>query len=404
MPTKTMMIKWVRLIAMFGFLAYLASFFFLNPTGQKTLFYLLVASPALILFFDLRYLLQKENRIPVLSVLIFLTYFALSSLWSNEGRLANGLKLALCITCLMIAVHSTMSIRNNSETRICSFILAAGSCAACLYFLLFMGKILDATEYMPVVSIRYSLYTLGGFGDSNPINTAIYFGLVVLAVWWSFPQNRPLMKLGLLFLALISMMIMFLSQSRGPILSLAITLTLVSVLRRSKDELLLWGAILTSCAIIILSLNLLPLILARTDSPNDRVEIWLSAVEQIKNNLFFGHGLGHSGGIQLMGTSDLAAASHAHFSILEIFRIGGIIGGFLFLAMLLSITARSLVKSRGCSFFIFWLIFGLLCLSTNGRLLFIRPSVEWFAFWIPMFFVLFQPNGDRPDVSPYSLE
>jgi O-antigen ligase len=239
---------------------------------------------------------------------------------------------------------------------------------------------------------------LSGYGDGNPINTAMYFGLVTLAVWWSFPQNRPWVKLGLLFLAIISMMIMFLSQSRGPLLSLTITLTLVSALRRSKDDLLLWGVVLISYAVVIPGFDLLPLILDRADSPNYRIEIWLNAIEQIETRLFFGQGLGSSADIPIADPLGLITVTHAHSSIFETFRIGGLVGGFLFFAMLLSIITRSLAKNGGGRFFIFWLIFGLLCLSTNGRLLFIRPSVEWFAFWIPLFFVLFQPGRNQPCV------
>ncbi|MFT3961727.1 O-antigen ligase family protein [Propionivibrio sp.] len=385
--------RWARPIVAFGLLAYLASFFFLAPTPQKTLFYLLIAAPSIILLSDLRQLLlQKRYRTPTLFVLCFIAYFALSSLWSSEGTLGNGLKLAFCILCLLVAVHSTMNMCGESGTWIRYFILAVGSCATCLYAFLFIEKMFLATEYAIEASRRYSLSILSGWGDSNPINTAMYFGLLPLTAWWSFPQSRPQIKIGLLILTTISVAIMFLSQSRGPILSLAVTLLLISIFRWSKDDLILWGVLLSSGLMAILIFNLAPLIVDRAYSPNYRTEIWMNAIQLIKDNLFFGQGLGDSAGIPLpTDTQNRVTVTHSHSSILDTFRVGGLVGGVLFLAMLLSITCRPLAKNEERPFFVFWLIFGLLCLSTNGRALLIRPSIEWFAFWLPLFFVLFSP-------------
>ena len=392
MLDKTAMMMWVRRIAAYGLLAYLASFFFLGPTSQKTLFYLVVAAPSIILFADFRRLLQEEQRISVLVALIFLAYFSSSALWSVDGRVANGLKLALCIICLMLAVHSTMSMRNDSGTLVRHFILIVGACAVCAYLFMIAGKTLGASGYSAMVSERLSLRALSGWGDNNPINSAMYIGLVPLAAWWSFDKSRPLAKIGLLFLIASGMAIMFLTKSRGPLLSLTVTLFLISALRRNKDDLILWGVIVSSSIAAVLSFDLIPLIVDRATSPNYRLGIWMNAIELIKQNLFFGQGLGDSADIALsIDNSDVVIVSHSHSSILETFRVGGIVGGLLFLAMLVSITCRLPEKNSERCFFVFWLVFGLLCLSTNGRIPLIRPSIEWFAFWVPLFFVVFCP-------------
>ncbi len=400
-PSKEGWIKGVRQVVAFGLLAYLGSFFFLSTSQQKTLFYLLVAAPSFFLLYDFRQLF-RENKTPLSIFLVFVAYFALSSLWSDEGHLLNGLKLALCVISLMLAVHSTMSIRADSGTQIRYFILIVGSCAACLYCFMIASNVVVTAELSTIWPYRYSLRTMGGWGDSNPINTAIYFGPVTLAAWWAFPQRSLLAKFGLLLLIGASMALIFLTQSRGPLLSLVFVLSLISAIRRQRDDLILWSIALTTGVAAVLYFNLAPLIIDRANSPNYRSGIWLNAIEQVKNNLFFGQGLGDSADIPIsLENGDILIVSHSHSSIIETFRVGGLFGGFLFLAMVLSITCQSFMKKdRECNFFVLWLIFGLLCLATNGRLPLIRPSIEWFAFWIPLFFVFFMPARAYADTRP----
>lgn len=393
---EALWLRWTRQIVAFGLLIYLASFFFLAPSQQKTFFYLLVAAPGLALFCDFR-LLLRYYKIPVSCVLAFLVYFCFSSLWSVDGQLVDGLKLALCIASLMLAVHSTMSVRNNSGAEMRYFILAVGYCAAFFYVFIVIFEMLDAAGYSAMLSGRLSLSILSGWGDGNPINTAIYFGLVVLVAWWEFPNGCLLNKVGLLFLIIVSSVIIVFTQSRGPFLALALTLVLMSALRRSRDDLFLWGGVLLAGVAAIANFNLLQLILERSAAPNYRVEIWLYAIELIKTNLIFGQGLGDAANIPISlggggGGGDVVIFSHAHSSIIDTLRVGGLVGWGLFLVMVLTIACRCFRISGGGCFYIFWLGYGLLCLSTNGRLPFMRPSVEWFAFWMPLFFCLFQPD------------
>jgi len=376
-------------------LAYLASFF-LFPGFQKSFFYLLVALPSIALTVDLRQLFREEHRIPVAFVMIFSAYFALSSLWSNDGQLASGLKLALSVVLLLVAVHSTMSMRIDSGVHVRNFILIVGSFAVCFYFVMFVAKMLDTAEYSTMLSGRVSSGMLSALGDANPINTAIYFGLVTLTAWWDFPRHRSLTKFGLLFVIAASVAMMLLTKSRGPILSLTIVLVLISAFRRNKDDLILWGIVLIAGVVGVTYFNVAPTILDRAASPNYRLGIWLNAIKLIKNNLIFGQGLGDSANIPIsIVGGGIVTVSHSHSSILEPFRVGGLVGGFIFVAMILTIAFQPLRANRERLFFISWLAYGLLCLSSNGRLPFMRPSVEWFAFWIPLFFVLFNPAETR---------
>lgn len=385
-------LRHIRLLAAFGLLTYLASHFF--PGSSKTIFYLLVAIPSIVLAVDLRHLLQGTHRVSASVLLLFVTYFALSSLWSSEGQIVGGMKLALCVIALMLATHSTMSLRQDSPSLIRGFILMVGTIAVGLYCAAFIGKAVVAAGYTELLAPRYTLRMLIGSGDNNPINTAIYFGVIALAAWETFPQAHSWKRFGLLFLIVGCIALMFLTQSRGPFLSLAIVLFTFSILRRHRDDLVLWGAVAVAGLIAVAYFDLIPAITDRAVSPNYRGEIWRHSLALIKDNLYFGQGLGDSADIPIsVDNGDIAIVGHSHSSILETFRVGGITGGLLFLAMVLSIIRQSLKKGIECWFFVLWLAFGLLCLSTNGRLPFIRPSIEWFAFWIPLFFIAFAPTA-----------
>lgn len=390
-------VRRIRLLVALGLLSYLASHYFLG--SSKTFFYSLVAIPSVVLAMDLRHLLQGTQRTSVSMVLAFVTYFALSALWSADGQLVNGTKLALSVICLMLAVHSSMCLRPDSPSLIRRFILIVGSVAACLYCLAFIGKAAGAVGaagaagYADILSPRYTLRALTGSGDNNPINTAIYFGVITLAAWETFPQTHAWKKLGLLLLMGSCIALMFLTKSRGPFLSLAVVLFAASILRRHRDDLVIWGGVATAGLTALTYFDLIPVIMDRAASPNYRGEIWQHAIELIKDNLFFGQGLGESADIPIAaGSGGAVIVGHSHSSILETFRVGGLVGGTLFLALVFSITRQWLKKRTESWFFVLWLAFGLLCLSTNGRLPLIRPSIEWFAFWIPLFFIAFTPT------------
>jgi hypothetical protein len=95
--------------------------------------------------------------------------------------------------------------------------------------------------------------------------------------------------------------------------------------------------------------------------------------------------------------------THSHSSLFEAFRTGGLLGGVLLIAMTLLLVRHSLRHPAGY-FFLLWFIYGAICLSTNGRTLIVKPSVEWIAFWIPLFLVYFstrlglQPEGQSAKV------
>ena len=364
-----------------GFVVFLASSFFLASSRQKTVFYMLVAVPSLLLFVRFGSLLRANIR-PMLTVLAFLAYFSLSSLWSGEASesLEDALKFSLSILCLMFGVEAASS--RFSPDAMTRFIVWIGAAAACFYVVMILWK---GPGLAALLTGRNSFQSLSGWGVSNPISSAIYLGVSVLAAWWLLPNKSRYIQLGLALLIVVSMLLLFLTKSRGPILALFATLLLLSLCRRSREDILLLIAGGLAALTVMITTDIFSIIMQRATEPNYRMEIWVQALEQIRQNPAFGQGFGHNANIEIMAN---VSVTHAHASVLEIFRVGGLIGGGLFLSVLYFFSKDSVSNRRG-TFFLLWLIFGLLCLSTNGRIVLSRPSIEWFCFWMPLFLLYF---------------
>ncbi len=185
--------------------------------------------------------------------------------------------------------------------------------------------------------------------------------------------------------------VLFLTKSRGPILSTMVSICLISSLRKSRSDLTLITSLAGIAAISEIFSNAISTSINRFYEPNYRSAIWAESLTLIIANPVFGQGSGQLVSIPFLANGNELFVGHSHSSFLEAFRTGGLIGGLLFLWLIANGLRRSFTLSNDRGFFAVWLIYGLLCLSTNGRSVFIRPSIEWFCFWLPLLFCYFLP-------------
>lgn len=374
--------KYARGLVVAGFFVYLISIYFLDSSQHKTIFYLLCALPGLLLFPRFTVLL-RQLRWPILSVFAFLLYFSLSALWSGHDAIMDAAKFSLYLLCLLLCVEAVMRPGLRAAERIVYFFAILGGVSAIFYFavLIFRGA-----DFSVLLAGRFSLSQLSGWGEDNPISSAVYFGVPILAAWWILPSASWPAKMALGCVIMLCVTLMFISKSRGPMLSLLISLGVISLYRRDKGDFYLWVAALLFAIGMYLFTDVWSLLYARLEQPNYRSGIWMHALSLIQDNLWVGQGFGRPVSIPLANN---LTVTHSHSSVIEVFRVGGIIGGSLFGLMLLLCLGRLFPKNSAGWFFVSWLLFGLLCLSTNGRLPLGKPAIEWFCFWIPLFFILF---------------
>jgi hypothetical protein len=362
--------KWIYA----GFLVYLAAWFFLEGSRQKTFFYLLLALPALSLFPHLRHIFRVDHR-AMLAFTSFLAYFSVSACW-GEGTFRDALKLALLTFCLLLVIEACM--RYFTTKFLVDFIIIIGGLSICIHLLAIPSL---EGGFSTFTKTRFSLHYSEGWGNDNPIDSAIILGLPVIAAWWSFPGRKRLVQVSLFLLILCASVLILFTKSRGPILALGATLLAMTLTRRNKSDVLLLCSACALSGILFLCVDIEEHIRERIMVSNYRVHIWRQTWEQFLDHFWLGSGFGSRANIPI---SPEWAVTHAHSFVLEAFRVGGIIGGCLLFLLLWTMMDRRILNSVGF-FFLLWLIYGMLCLLTNGRLLLIQPwEIEFFAFWVPL--------------------
>ncbi|MDR3054444.1 MAG: O-antigen ligase family protein [Zoogloeaceae bacterium] len=376
---------WIRLQplaliwATIGFLIYLTGFFFLKSSKHMVFFYAMVILPALFLTARSRILIQLDAK-AIISLLLFLGYFSASALWGS-GEFKEALKFGFCLFFLMLSIEAC-SCRLRPEF-IPYFVATIGGFAVCFYGSIL---ILSDTAFATFAADRFAFFNAGGLGNDNPIDSAIILGLPVLAAWWLFPGRKWLIQIALITLMISCCILMFITKSRGPIVALCVMLLIITFFRRNRSDftLLFFGILFITSSLLFE--NTASIVADRIEQPDYRLYIWCQAFEQFKDHWIIGRGFGNNARIFI---TDTHAVSHAHSSIFETFRVGGITGAILFFTMLFFMLKRSIFHPNG-TFLLIWMSYGLLCLLTNGRLLLIKPTaIEVFSFWIPLFLAHF---------------
>jgi len=366
-------------LAFIGILVYLSGFYFLDSGKCRLLFYIFVFLPALGLFAYSNQLFKK-NLLPVCSFLIFMAYFILSASW-GEGRWYHVFKDALLIFCLILAIWS--NTQRFSQDFITKFHVTIGGIFVCYYFYsIFVANILVSNRFVFKDLIRY--------GSDNPIDCANVLGVVMLSAWWLLPNKKIWVQISLIAVMVMSFVLMLMTQSRGPIIALGITLASVVLLRRHKSYLVMLVLFGTFIMMALFFDNFTEIAARRIEQNNYRLAIWSQMFEVFKENWLLGQGFG----IHLNTNTENMVFAHSHNSVLEIFRVGGITGGVIFFALLFYWLCNP-ISQKKYTFFLAWFLYGILCLSTNGRMLITRPGrVEVLSFWVPLFLAYFHTAQD----------
>jgi hypothetical protein len=351
-----------------GLLAYWFSFYLLDGGKRRTVFFVLTL---LVLPYILSCLRGLLRRMPMLlpTFFIFSTYFSFSALWGN-GDWLDVVKNAFFILVLMMAIE--MNAHKLRQDFVADFWIVAGGVVVLIY-----GAML---YFFPEkAGGRLSFDDFVYWASSHPIDCANVLGLPIIAAWHAFPDksSRWIQAILLLVMA-VCFALMFATSSRGPILSLCIVVTGMATIRRRKEDIVLLAFFLVVGGSIALHWDFVQ----RLMSENHRLEIWKGIFEQFRGNWLFGSGLGITADIPI---TTHEAVSMSHNSFLEILRQGGIVGGILFLFMTFCAPIKAYIN-RERRFFLFWLLYGALCLSSNGRFLITQPGrVEILSFWAPLF-------------------
>ncbi|MGK9066716.1 O-antigen ligase family protein [Stutzerimonas chloritidismutans] len=371
--------------AIAGLFLYLAAFYFLDSSGQKTLFYLLVGIPGLLLVPRLLELYRLKS-VELITLGAFLIYMSATSLWSGTSTIDDALKYSMYLMCLLLVIDAAAR-QDITVDHVLNWLLVVGAAAAVVYAIALFGR-LDNSANLALG--RFSFEKMAGWGDDNPISSAIVLGLTVLIAWWRFPVSARGKQVLLVILMLLCFVMILLTKSRGPLVALGGVLALMSLYRRAREDLVLWASLIFFAAVGLVLFDLAGPLAERFAQPNYRMDIWSAAFSQIESDILIGQGFGRDADIMIRPG---VVVTHSHSSFIEIVRVGGLLGGALAVALLWAVFVRRDALPAATGIFIFWFVFGIGCLSTNGRLPLIRPTIEWFAFWLPLLLTLrFSPQ------------
>lgn len=366
----------INIIASFLFFIFILLTFLLDDSKYKTIFYIALPIPALFLTKEiLNY--NKKTLKTFLFLTALLIYFSISTLWSKEPNLVENLKYSFIIILFFIlSVNHCKTVDYKTTVKILFYFTS-------LLTLTYLTILLYDYGFKIPNNIRLNLSTIFNFSENNPISSGAILGAIIL-ISIEMLEKSSKKELAIIILTIISAgLLLILTKSRGPLISLIIATAITLLIKRDKKTLITISILASCCLLLLLVTDLYNTIMQRLEQPNYRLAIWKETLRMMENTWIFGQGVGGKAGISI-GTGSLAGFTHSHSFMLEAFRTGGLLGFIIFASFILSTIFQSIKNNNNWLFFA-WLIFGMLCLSTNGRFPLMRPNIEWFCFWTPLF-------------------
>lgn len=335
--------------------------------------------PTLVLAWSAReVLVQAWRRQPALwvSVLLLLAWCGLSLAWSpaeDPGREIKRLVyiLVFLLAFPLLAQQGTARIRQL--LLLGSGLLALAALVSIINFYGLQGKSL--------------LARLAGIGEiSHPILGAYVIGSAVLFLLYEPPRQRGLQLLWLAALVCLGAFAM-LSQSRGAILALVITVVIAPLWFRDRHRQVF--SILALVATGLAFFVVYDLIAKRGSSY--RPEIFNAVIDMIAAHPWTGLGLGAAYDVSAVGKH----FDHTHNMFTHVAVEMGIPGMLLWVIVWL-FTLGEIVRARGTLFgkilLGFW-VYSTLAMQFDAASLTGTPRAEWFISWLPVGLAMMLPWG-----------
>ncbi|MCO1623541.1 O-antigen ligase family protein [Pseudomonas putida] len=335
--------------------------------------------PTLVLAWSARgVLVQAGRRQPALwgSVLLLLVWSGLSLAWSPAEEPGRELKRLLYILVFLLAFPLLAQL---GQARIRQLLLLGSA-------LLALAALLSIINFYGLQRTPL-LVRLAGIGEiSHPILGAYVIGAAVLLMLYEPPRQRGLQLLWLAALACLGAFAM-LSQSRGAILALVITVVMAPLWFRDRHSRVF--SVLALLATGLAFLAVYDLIAQRGSSY--RPEIFHAVVEMIAAHPWTGLGLGADYKVSAVGMH----FDHTHNMFTHVAVEMGV-PGMLLWVMVWLFTLGEIVRARstllGKVLLGFW-VYSTLAMQFDAASLTGTPRAEWFISWLPVGLAMLLPWG-----------
>ncbi len=316
---------------------------------------------------------------------LFLGYGLLSLVWSDtDESFSRMLKSGLSIT-VYLFVLKALSVQQSRLIKLLwatSVVVALGAILSLMNHYLINGE--------PFGYRLYRVYSIGvsDFGDfKNPILSGLYHACFtsIIFVWLCTNKKNMLANSASCFLFLFLLIYLLLTWSRGPWISISVSMvTLAFLINSKKSKLFLITAGLFF--ILIVSQYHQPLWTIffgddLGDGVNSRSMIWKTAIEDIFQKPIIGHGWE----AKFLAKGPVYA-THPHSYYLKVLHNFGLVGGVFFTGIILSAIykIKKYWNEPVAKYALGILIVGLVAMITDVYRVIERPGYVWVIFWLPI--------------------
>lgn len=326
--------------------------------------------------------------------LLFLAWVGGSAFWAS-GAEKGPLSLAKCgvfIALFLVAVHVLLNQYEVIFHRalFAGFVVVAlGALASLVYQFGWLDQPLAYRAF------RIDRLGFGDFANYNyPVVAGIFHGAIaVWAVGYAF-DKRAGNWVAMLWLAVFATLLLYvlLTYTRGAWFGLLGGCLAVVILQNSRRGWVLSGlfAVFLSCAVLVWWDQLLVEVQSRQLS--GREEIWVYFFEVMRGHWVFGHGLGTP--FTFVWPDGQNVSPHAHSLYLQQIYDSGLVALSLMGLGLLGLVHKAwrLRDNPWVRLAFPALVFALITMLTDVERIFIRPSVYWTVFWLPVAVLLAIPD------------
>lgn len=308
--------------------------------------------------------------LPTALALAYASWAVLSSLWGEPAALPNLLFQWSVLAVWLCGVSWLHQARPVDFERLYHLLVVLGAVVALSVVLVFYWR-------QPLAE-RLVSWTVA----RNPVVVGQVFGVVaVLALTLSWQATTPKMARWYFLCLLCALAVLGLTQSRGPLLAFVLTAAVAWWwLRPHRSRWVPQGVAVLAIGLgLAFGTDLGAQLWERGLSFSLRESIWWHVVGQILERPWWGIGLAGDTYITIDG---VGVFHHAHNAWLDSFYRTGAVGLVLVLGHL-ALVARGWARYHTLRPLYLWLVFGLLCLLSDGRLLFWELDAKWFLYWIP---------------------
>jgi O-antigen ligase len=354
---------------------------------MKPLFYALILLPTIGMILARKIQLRSLYKsYPLVFLLpIPLLYWSASNLWSaNPDLFLPFIRRSLTTFVFIIAVAHITSRLQDEWSRYLDLAL----------FLVAIGAVVQLLLMWQQGDNHGARWRLGDDSVfSRSLHAAHYAGFFATYGLIRFYQQADSSKHWAYLAALSPCLIyMFMTFSRGPIMSYLLLYLAVSVFWYKKPIHAAFSLILAAGVFFINWDS----IIARGVS--FRLEIWQGAIDIIRDNVWLGIGFGTP--LDVAYGKGAISAPHAHNLFLDAFARSGIVGLLMICAIAIYVGYRAIKAEPKEQIFVATLLFFFASMMTDVHKLVNSPGTVYIIFWLPLTALLVQAANRTSPTAP----